>query len=64
MQDKNAAKTTVAERLRRMREMFASQGGILVDDYEHFTRQDGPNAPSKAARRLVEQRERRGPKRS
>lgn len=62
MQYKQAA--SVAERLRRMREMFVSHGGILLDDYEHFTRQDGPKHPSIAARKLVEQRGRRVPKRS
>lgn len=26
-----------AERLARMREMFAKEGGILAEDYAHFT---------------------------
>lgn len=30
-------KVTPTERLRRMRRMFAKAGGILLEDYEHFT---------------------------
>ena len=39
------------ERLRRMRQMFSAEGGILEDDYRYFTRQDGPIPPSKAKRK-------------
>lgn len=39
-----------AQRLRRMRQMFAKEGGILVEDYEHFTRLDAANPQSKAVR--------------
>lgn len=43
-----------AERLERMREMFAKEGGILAEDYAHFTglmRPDAPIARNKAPRR-------------
>ena len=40
-----------AQRLRRMRRMFAKEGGILVEDYEHFTRQDAASPQSKAVRK-------------
>jgi len=43
------------QRLMRMRRMFAKDGAILADDYEHFTRQDEPIALSKARRKSVEQ---------
>ena len=40
-------------RLRRMRRMFAKDGGILVEDYEHFTRRQGAAILlNKAARKL------------
>lgn len=29
--------TAASERLQRMRQMFAEEGGILAEDYEHFT---------------------------
>ena len=45
-----------ADRLVRMRKMFAKSGGILVEDYEHFTRQGASTPPSKAARKLVKSR--------
>ena len=41
------------DRLVRMRKMFAKSGGILVEDYEHFTRQDASNSPNKAVRKSV-----------
>ena len=44
------------KRLVRMRKMFASSGGILVEDYEHFTKQGEPNHRNKAPRKLVERR--------
>ena len=56
-----------AERLERMRQMFALEGGILVEDYEHFTRPTLPGAPigrSKARRKSVIPNGRRGPARS
>ena len=40
-----------AQRLQRMRRMFAKGGGILVEDYEHFTRRDVAIPPNKAVRR-------------
>ena len=40
-----------ADRLLRMRKMFAKSGGILVEDYEHFTRRDASTPPNKAARK-------------
>ena len=40
-----------ADRLLRMRKIFAKSGGILVEDYEHFTRQDASNSPNKAVRK-------------
>jgi hypothetical protein len=40
-------------RLRRMRRMFAKSGGILVEDYEHFTRQDAATRQNKGRRKSV-----------
>jgi len=45
----NAVRPT--DRLLRMRKMFAKSGGILVEDYEHFTRRDASTPPNKAARK-------------
>jgi hypothetical protein len=42
-----------ADRLLRMRKMFAKSGGILVEDYEYFTRQDASNPPNKVPRKLA-----------
>lgn len=44
------------KRLLRMRKMFATDGGILLDDYEYFTRRDEPNPQSKGMRKLAERR--------
>lgn len=41
------------QRLHRMRQMFASSGGILVEDYEHFTRQDAATRQNKGSRKSV-----------
>jgi hypothetical protein len=45
-----------AQRLRRMRRMFAKEGGILAEDYEHFTRRDAAIPQNKAPRKLVKTR--------
>lgn len=45
-----------AQRLRRMRRMFAKEGGILAEDYEHFTRRDAAIPRNKAPRKLVKAR--------
>jgi hypothetical protein len=39
------------ERLRRMHALFATEGGILTEDYQFFTRQDAATVQSKALRR-------------
>jgi hypothetical protein len=43
-------------RLRRMRRMFAKIGGILIEDYEHFTRQDASSPRNKVPRTSVKSR--------
>ena len=40
-----------AERLNRMRAMFAATGGILAEDYEHFTQRGAPTVRSKVPRK-------------
>ncbi len=45
-----------ARRLRRMRQMFAKNGGILTEDYEYFTQRDAAIPPNKAARKSVKAR--------
>lgn len=40
-------------RLCRMRQMFAKKGGILMEDYEYFTRQDASTRLSKAPHKLA-----------
>jgi hypothetical protein len=55
------ANLAAQKRLLRMRKMFATDRGILLDDYEYFTKQDEPNHPSKGRRKLVEPRGPRGP---
>jgi hypothetical protein len=60
----NKHEPSSAERLMRMRRMFAKNGAILADDYEHFTRQDEPIALSKAPRKSVEQNGKQAPKSS
>lgn len=53
------------ERLNRMRAMFASDGEILADDYEHFTRQQGASTrQSKEPRKSEKQTAQQDPKRS
>jgi hypothetical protein len=53
------------ERLRRMREMFAKEGGILGEDYEHFTTpQDEPIPRNKAQNTSVKPCGKQVPKRS
>jgi hypothetical protein len=46
-------KTEIApkKRLVRMQKMFAKTRGILVEDYEHFTRQGGSIPLNKVARK-------------
>ena len=51
-------------RLLRMREMFATEGGILEDDYRYFTRQDEPTPQSKVKRKLATRNARPALKRS
>ena len=46
------------QRLRRMRQMFAKTGGILLDDYEHFTRQGAAIPQNKAPHKLAKAHER------
>jgi hypothetical protein len=41
------------KRLLRMRKMFATNRGILREDYEYFTRPGEPNRQSKAPRKSV-----------
>ena len=45
-----------AQRLRRMRQMFAKDGGILLEDYDHFTRQDAAIPRNKAPRKSAKAR--------
>lgn len=52
------------KRLLRMRRMFEINGGILLEDYEYFTRQGEPTRQSKGTRRSAEQRERPALRRS
>lgn len=58
------------QRLARMRKTFAKERGVLVEDYQHFTRPatvttpDAPTLPSKAVRTSAERSEPRRPKRS
>ena len=44
--------------------MFAKDGGILVEDYEHFTRQDAAIPLNKAAHTLARPRARQALKQS
>ena len=64
MKRENKNELSSAERLMRMRRMFAKNGAILADDYEHFTRQDEPIALSKAPRKSGEQHGKQAPKSS
>jgi hypothetical protein len=64
MKRENKNELSSAERLMRMRRMFAKDGAILADDYEYFTRQDEPIVLSKAPRKSVEQHEKQAPKSS
>lgn len=64
MKRENGTEPSSAERLLRMRRMFAKEGAIRADDYEYFTRQDEPIALSKAPRKSVEQHGRQVPKSS
>jgi hypothetical protein len=52
------------DRLLRMRQMFAAEGGILEEDYRYFTKQDEPTRPNKGTRRSAERRGRPAPRRS
>lgn len=52
----NTKKMSDAERLRKMEKTFNALGGILVEDYEYFTRTGLPDAasrPNKAVRKSV-----------
>lgn len=51
-------------RMRRMRRMFAKSGGILVEDYEHFTQRDAPTGRSKVPRKLAQSHSRPDPGRN
>ncbi len=66
MSAENLSVPLPTERLERMREMFAKEGGILVEDYAHFTGITPPDAPktqSRVRRKSVTQNVRpsRGP---
>ena len=53
-----------SERIQRMRRMFAKNGGIFLEDYEFFTRQPLPDAPTplnKAPRKSVKPHGRQAP---
>ena len=45
MKPANEPEPSPQERLSRMRTMFAQDGGVLNEDYEHFTRADQGNEP-------------------
>ena len=47
----NGKKMQPAARLDRMQRMFAETGGILTEDYEHFTQQGAPTVRSKVPRK-------------
>ena len=51
-----------ASRLQRMRRMFAKDGGILVEDYEHFTRQDAAIPLNKAVHTSAKAHGRQAPR--
>lgn len=54
MKTQNPQALEPRDRMTRMREMFAKEGGILAEDYTHFTgiRQPGEAiVPNKAPRR-------------
>ena len=58
---------TPEERLRRMQAMFAKDGGILAEDYQHFTGINPLGAAtrqSKAPRKSAERCARQDPRRS
>ena len=48
MKPVNEPEPSPQERLSRMRTMFAQDGGVLNEDYEHFTRADQGNEPPKS----------------
>ena len=52
------------DRLLRMRQMFAVEGGILEDDYRYFTRRGEPNLQNKGPRKLAARNARPALKRS
>lgn len=47
---------TAEDRLDRMRKMFAKDGAVLAEDYNHFTRRGVSTSQSKAARTSVKPR--------
>lgn len=49
-------------RMRRMRRMFDKTGGILVEDYEYFTKLDAASLPNKAPHKSAKGHERPSPK--
>ena len=55
---------TAEQRLVRMRESFANDYSILVEDYLYFSTPDAPTDPSKAARKSEAPSVRQSPKRS
>lgn len=58
---------TPEERLRRMQAMFAQEGGVLAEDYEHFTGINplgGAIRQSKAPRKSAERCAPQDPKRN
>ena len=60
---KRATKTG-ADRLLRMRKMFATSRAILEADYLYFTRRGEPNPQSKAPRKLAARCGRQAPERN
>jgi hypothetical protein len=57
-------KIAPAERMARMRRMFAKTKGVLAEDYDYFTKPGEPIRRSKAARKSAERPARRALKRS
>ena len=53
MMKTDSANPPAQKRLLRMRKMFATSRGILLEDYEYFIRQGEPNRQNKAPRKLA-----------
>lgn len=55
---------TPAQRLLRMRRLFAKDKSVLVEDYKHFITPDAPNPPSTTERTSAALHVPRAPRRS